>query len=84
MLVALPTRPMLAFLNKTLTVVFFVVLASFGWFAVGLSGAALGLPLGFDIWMKLWMPVFQPLLGIFMLGAIVSGAWGWIQQRRAS
>ncbi|MEO1133990.1 MAG: hypothetical protein AAFX40_14965 [Cyanobacteria bacterium J06639_1] len=73
---------MLAFLNQTLTIVFFLMLASFAWFAIGASGAALGFPLGFNTWLKLWTPVFQPLLGIFMLGAILSGVGGWWQQRQ--
>lgn len=71
-------------LDRTLTIVFFLVLASFGWFALSASGAVVGLPLGFEIWLKLWTPVFQPLLGVFMLGAIASGIRGWWQRRRAS
>ncbi|MEM9157093.1 MAG: hypothetical protein AAFY57_07685 [Cyanobacteria bacterium J06642_2] len=75
---------MFAALNRALVLVFFLVLASFAWFAIGAIGTVAGLPMGFEVWLKLWTPLFQPLLGVFMAGAIVSSLWGWWQRQRSS
>lgn len=33
-----------------------------------------------DTWLSLWQWVFQPAIGVLMLGALVSGAVGWVKE----
>jgi len=65
-------------LNVALMVDLFLVLLSFFWLAVAVTGRAIGIPLGLDIWYKLWEPVFTPAIGIFMAGAILGGLTSWL------
>ncbi|MGK7912960.1 MAG: hypothetical protein AB4050_16020 [Synechococcus sp.] len=68
--------------DRVLVAAIFGVFAAFAWFAVAVAGAATGVSLGYDVWLQLWQPLFQPLLGLVMAGALISGAWGWIQKQR--
>ena len=69
-------------IDRILTFAIFATFASFAWFAVAVLGVYPGVSLGFDVWMKLWMPLWQPILGLVMAGALINGAWGWIQKQR--
>ena len=69
-------------IDRILSFAIFAALASFAWFAVAVVGVYTGVSLGFDLWMRLWMPLWQPILGLIMAGALLSGAWAWIQQQR--
>jgi hypothetical protein len=67
-------------LDNFLVVDFFVVAFGFLWFVLGFTGAILfRIDAPYTLWTKLWQPLFQPALGILMLGAVVSGLWGWIK-----
>jgi hypothetical protein len=72
---------LLNLLNIVLVADVFLVLISFGWFAVAVIGNSTGIPLGLDLWYKLWEPVFTPAIGILMAGAIISGIISWISRK---
>ncbi|QZZ20375.1 hypothetical protein J5X98_24490 [Leptothermofonsia sichuanensis E412] len=72
---------LLQWVNLALMADLFLVLLSFVWLAIALVGHSAGVPLGLDLWYKLWEPVFTPAIGIFMAGAILSGAINWISKR---
>lgn len=59
----------------------FLVLISFGWFAIAVIGRSTGISLGLDLWYQLWEPLFTPAIGILMAGAILSGIVNQIQKR---
>ncbi len=69
-------------LNTLLMLDFFLVLAGFGWFAVAVLGQARW-PQLWETWLWLWPPLWQPAIGLLMLGALLTGAWNWWQNRRA-
>ncbi len=71
----------LQWLNLALMIDLFLVLISFFWLAIALVGRSANVPLGLDLWYKLWEPVFTPAIGIFMAGALLSGAIGWVNKR---
>lgn len=75
---------LLSWLNFALVVDTFLVLASFFWLAIAVTGRALGISLGLDLWYRLWEPVFTPAIGILMGGAILSGIVSWIGKRLAA
>lgn len=70
-------------LDRVLIGVVCVVMAGFGLFVLSISAAFLGFPQGYSLWARLWYPLFQPALGILMLGALVSGLWGWLMKQRS-
>ena len=72
---------LLKWLNRLLVADVFLVLFSFLWFAIAVTGRAFKLSLGLDVWYQLWEPVFTPALGILMGGAILSGILSWISRR---
>ncbi|MBE9212579.1 hypothetical protein IQ247_07595 [Plectonema cf. radiosum LEGE 06105] len=74
---------LLNLLNIVLVADVFLVLISFGWFAVAVIGRSTGVPLGLDLWYKLWEPLFTPAIGILMAGAILSGIISWISRKLA-
>lgn len=74
----------LSWLNFALVVDTFLVLASFFWLAIAVTGRALGIPLGLDLWYRLWEPVFTPAIGILMGGALLSGLISWISKKLAA
>ena len=69
-------------IDRLLVFAIFTVFAAFAWFVVAVIGVYSGVSLGFDTWMSLWDPLFQPILGVVMAGALLNGAWGWIQKQR--
>ncbi|MBC7972896.1 MAG: hypothetical protein H7Z11_22700 [Verrucomicrobia bacterium] len=69
---------LLQWLNVALMVDLFLVLFSFLWLAVAVTGRAANVPLGLELWYKLWEPVFTPALGILMAGALLSGVISWV------
>jgi hypothetical protein len=71
----------LEWLNLALVANLFLVLFSFFWLAVAVTGRAFGVSLGLDLWYRLWEPVFTPAIGILMAGALLSGLLGWLRQR---
>ncbi len=75
---------LLNLLNIVLVADVFLVLISFGWFAVAVIGRNTGIPLGLDLWYKLWEPLFTPAIGILMAGAILSGIISWISRKLQS
>ncbi|MEM6425292.1 MAG: hypothetical protein AAF728_09050 [Cyanobacteria bacterium P01_D01_bin.128] len=68
-------------LNTILMWNLFLVLASFGWFAIALGGHSLDLNLGLEVWYSLWEPLFMPAIGILMAGALISGLTGWVSNK---
>lgn len=72
---------LLNLLNTVLVADVFLVLISFGWFAVAVIGHSTGIPLGLDLWYKLWEPLFTPAIGILMAGALLSGIISWISRK---
>ncbi|MEN9216117.1 MAG: hypothetical protein Q6K90_02190 [Gloeomargarita sp. HHBFW_bins_162] len=58
----------------------FLVLAGFAWFALALLGQGFW-PQLWETWVFLWQPLWQPAIGVFMLGALVTGALNWWQNR---
>ncbi|WP_069789627.1 hypothetical protein A5482_002350 [Cyanobacterium sp. IPPAS B-1200] len=62
----------LIWLDRFLMADVFLVIISFGWFAIALVGKSMGITLGWEIWYKLWQPVFNPAIGILFLGAFSS------------
>ncbi len=72
---------LLNWLNTALVANFFFVILSFLWFAVAVTGRAMGIPLGLDVWHRLWEPVFTPAIGILMGGAILTGITNQIIKR---
>jgi hypothetical protein len=72
---------LLEWLNLALVANLFLVLFSFFWLAIAVTGRAFGVSLGLDLWYRLWEPVFTPAIGILMAGALISGLWGWLRQR---
>ena len=71
----------LNWLNLLLVANVFLVLLSFGWFAIAVFGRSVGVNLGFDLWYSLWQPLFTPAIGILMGGAILSGIVSQISKR---
>jgi hypothetical protein len=71
-------------LNWILVANLFLVLLSFGWFAIAVIGRATDVPLGLDVWYSLWDPLFMPAISILMAGALVSGAISWLSKRFGS
>jgi len=71
-------------LDRLLMADLFLVLLSFGWFAIALVGRAAEVPLGFDLWYSLWQPLWQPILGVLFLGAIANGIAGQLSKRFGS
>ncbi|WP_414622323.1 hypothetical protein [Calothrix sp. CCY 0018] len=72
---------LLNLLNTVLVADVFLVLISFGWFAVAVIGRSTGIPLGLDLWYKLWEPLFTPAIGVLMAGALLSGIISWISRK---
>lgn len=72
---------LLEWLNLALVANLFLVLLSFFWLAIAVTGRAFGIPLGLDLWYKLWEPVFTPAIGILMAGALISGLISWVRKR---
>ncbi|EIE19697.1 hypothetical protein COCSUDRAFT_54585 [Coccomyxa subellipsoidea C-169] len=68
-------------LDKVLIVDFFFVCAALAWLVAGV-GAQTSLQNSalLDAWYPLWQWVFQPAIGVLMLGALTSGAVGWLQK----
>ena len=67
-------------LDKVLIADFVFILFALAWLVAGVAqNATAGNSFLFESWFKLWEPVFQPALGVFMLGAIVSGLKGKFQ-----
>ena len=68
-------------LNTLLMLNFFLVLVGFAGFGVALLSRDTwpGLWQG---WLWLWQPLWQPAIGLLMLGALVTGALNWWQNRR--
>mmetsp|Transcript_7518 Transcript_7518/g.13322 ORF Transcript_7518/g.13322 Transcript_7518/m.13322 type:complete len:171 (-) Transcript_7518:34-546(-) len=58
---------------------FFIVLFFLAWLSVAVVKNDDAL---YDSWYKLWEPVIQPILGILMLGAIVSGILGSVGKKK--
>ncbi|BDA46739.1 hypothetical protein COCOBI_09-1920 [Coccomyxa sp. Obi] len=68
-------------LDKVLIADFFFVCAALAWLVAGVGvKASLDNSALLDVWYPLWQWVFQPAIGVLMLGAIVSGAVGWVQK----
>jgi len=71
-----------SWLNTFLVADLFLVLGGFVWFVLAIVASYAGIPMVYRWWVQLWFPLFQPALGILMAGALVSGLWGWLSQRR--
>ncbi|CAL8471352.1 g10894 [Coccomyxa elongata] len=68
-------------LDKVLIADFFFVCAALAWLVAGVGvKASLDNSALLDVWYPLWQWVFQPAIGVLMLGALVSGAVGWVQK----
>lgn len=63
---------LLLWLDRFLVADVFLVIISFLWFVIALTGKSLGIPLGWEIWYQLWQPVFNPAIGILFTGALLS------------
>lgn len=72
---------LLDWLNFILVADVFLVLLSFAWLAIAVTGHSFGVALGLDLWYKLWEPVFTPAIGILMGGALLSGIISQINKR---
>ncbi|KAI3426892.1 hypothetical protein D9Q98_006836 [Chlorella vulgaris] len=69
--------------DKLLIADFFFILFALGWLGAGLAErSALQSTHLLDTWLSLWQWVFQPAIGVLMLGALVSGAVGWVKENR--
>lgn len=68
-------------LNTLLMLNLFLVLGSFFWFAIALTGRLFDVPLGLDLWYRLWEPLFTPAIGLLMGAAILSGVIRWVSDR---
>lgn len=72
-----------AALDKLLIADFFAVLAALAWLGAGLAErAAFGSTRLVDAWMPLWPLLWQPIIGVLMLGALVSGGAGWLASKQ--
>lgn len=72
-------------LDKVLIADFFFILVALAWLAAGVGEkSTLNSSRLLDAWYPLWMLVFQPALGVLMLGALVSGAAGWLKNRSSA
>ncbi|DBA89740.1 TPA: hypothetical protein ACH3X2_004620 [Trebouxia sp. C0005] len=71
--------------DKVLIADFFFVLLALGWLAAGVGEkSTLNSTKLLDAWYPLWMLVFQPAIGVLMLGALVSGAAGWLKNKSSA
>jgi len=68
-------------LNTLLMLNFFLVLVGFVGFGVALLSRDTW-PGLWRAWLWLWQPLWQPAIGLLMLGALVTGALNWWQNRR--
>ena len=76
-----PSTTWKARLDKFLIADFFFILFALGFLGVGVAQKSIFHSEGiYLIWASLWEPVMQPALGIFMLGAIVSGIQGKLSE----
>ncbi|PSC75919.1 hypothetical protein C2E20_1148 [Micractinium conductrix] len=67
--------------DKLLIADFFFILFALGWLGAGLAErSTLQSTNLLDAWLSLWQWVFQPAIGVLMLGALVSGAFGWAKE----
>lgn len=68
-----------AVIEKILVADFFFILFILAWLVAGLvERSVLESTTLIDSWLPLWTSVFQPALGVFMAGAIVSAATGYL------
>eukprot|EP00472_Partenskyella_glossopodia_P003053 CAMPEP_0197526294 /NCGR_PEP_ID=MMETSP1318-20131121/17221_1 /TAXON_ID=552666 /ORGANISM="Partenskyella glossopodia, Strain RCC365" /LENGTH=127 /DNA_ID=CAMNT_0043080397 /DNA_START=259 /DNA_END=642 /DNA_ORIENTATION=+ len=68
--------------DSFLIATFFFVCLSLAWLATGVGAKyLLKTEAVYEAWYALWTPVFQPALGILMLGSIVSGVSGWLNNK---
>jgi TRAP-type C4-dicarboxylate transport system permease small subunit len=65
-------------INNLLTINFFFVLLSFGWFLIAIVGKYTNISLGLQVWQSLWQPLFLPAISVLMGGAILSGTIGYV------
>ncbi|DBB12068.1 TPA: hypothetical protein ACH3X3_006181 [Trebouxia sp. C0006] len=71
--------------DKVLIADFFFVLLALAWLAAGVGEkSTFNSTKLLDAWYPLWMLVFQPAIGVLMLGALVSGAAGWLKTKSSA
>lgn len=71
--------------DKVLIADFFFICVALAWLAAGVAEkGSLNSTRLLDSWYPLWTLLFQPALGVLMLGALVSGAAGWLRNKSSA
>lgn len=69
-------------IDKVLIADFFFICVALAWLAAGVAEkSSVNSTRLLDSWYPLWTLLFQPALGVLMLGALVSGAAGWLRNK---